>query len=93
LVDIILYGCALSLNIKDPEAHQLAQELAKATGETMTEAVTVALRERIARVRRARKADATAAELLAIGRRCAANLNGKPADHAALLYDENGLPK
>ena len=67
----------MSLNIKDPETHQLAQELSKAIGETMTEAVTVALRERIARLRRSRKADATAAELLAIGRRCAASLKGR----------------
>jgi antitoxin VapB len=64
----------MSLNITDPEAHQLAQELSKAIGETMTEAVTVALRERIARLRRSRKA---AAELLAIGRRCAASLKGR----------------
>jgi antitoxin VapB len=83
----------MSLNIKDPEAHQLAQELSKATGETMTEAVTVALRERIARLRRSRKADATAAELLAIGTRCAASLKCRPVDHATLLYDENGLPE
>ena len=83
----------MSLNIKDPAAHPLAQELSKATGETMTEAVTVALRERIARLRRSRKADATAAELLAIGTRCAASLKGRPVDHATLFYDENGLPK
>ena len=38
---------AVSLNIKDPEAHQLAQDLAAATGETMTRAVTEALRERL----------------------------------------------
>jgi len=83
----------MSLNIKDPEAHQLAQELSKATGETMTQAVTIALRERLARLRRYHKSDTTAAELLAIGRRCAANLNAKSVDHDALLYDENGLPK
>jgi len=83
----------MSLNIKDPEAHKLAQELAKATGETMTEAVTVALRERIARIRRSRKADATAAELLAIGKRCAEQLQGPTMDHGSLLYDDKGLPK
>lgn len=32
-------------------------------------------------------------ELLAIGRRCAANLNEPPIDHVKLLYDHNGLPK
>jgi antitoxin VapB len=83
----------MSLNIKDPEAHKLAQELSKTTGETMTEAVTVALRERIARIRRSRKADATAAELLAIGKRCAEQLQGPPIDHGSLLYDDKGLPK
>jgi antitoxin VapB len=83
----------MSLNIKDPEAHKLAQELAKATGETMTEAVTVALKERIARIRRSRKADATAAEWLAIGKRCGEQLQGLPMDHGSLLYDDQGLPK
>jgi antitoxin VapB len=73
--------------------HRPAQELSKATGETMTEAVTVALRERIPRLRRSRKADATAAELLAIGTRCAASLKGRPLAQATLLHDENGLPK
>ena len=40
-----------------------------------------------------RNAEATVAELLAIGRRCAAALKGPAIDHAALLYDERGLPK
>jgi len=35
----------------------------------------------------------TAKELLTIGRRCAATLKKKQVDHAALLYDEDGLPK
>jgi hypothetical protein len=51
------------------------------------------LRERLARVTRAQKPQATADELLAIGRRCAATLKGKPVDHGSLLYDERGLPK
>ncbi|MHB8414931.1 MAG: type II toxin-antitoxin system VapB family antitoxin [Thermoplasmataceae archaeon] len=83
----------MSLNIKDPEAHHLAQELAQATGETMTRAVTEALRERLERVRRQRRPAALATELLDIGRRCARTLKAKPVDHATLLYDERGLPK
>ena len=83
----------MPLNIKDPRTHALARRLANATGETMTEAVTVALRERIARIRRSRNADATAAELLAIGKRCAEQLKGTPIDHGSLLYDDKGLPK
>ncbi len=34
----------MSLNIKNPEAHALAARLAKKTGETLTDAVTTALR-------------------------------------------------
>ena len=40
----------MSLNIKDPEAHKLAQELARETGESMTSAVIQAIRERTALV-------------------------------------------
>lgn len=83
----------MSLNIKDPIAHTLAQSLARETGETMTQAVTEALRERLDRVRRQRKPDATVAELLAIGHRCAQTLKGAPVDHGAMLYDERGLPR
>jgi antitoxin VapB len=83
----------MSLNIKDPEAHQLAQALAKATGESMTRAVTVALRERLDRVKKSREAAALATDLLAIGRDCASHLQGPDIDHGDFLYDEQGLPK
>jgi antitoxin VapB len=83
----------MTLNIKDPEAHKLARKLADQTGETMTRAVTEALRERLARVSRARGPETTADDLLAIGRRCAATLKGTPVDHGALLYDDRGVPK
>ncbi len=42
----------MSLNIKNPEAHHLAQELAEITRESMATAVTEALRERLARIKR-----------------------------------------
>jgi antitoxin VapB len=83
----------MALNIKDPHAHELAQALARETGETMTRAVTEALRERLERVRRGRRPEARAGELLAIGRRCAKTLKGRPVDHATLLYDDRGIPK
>jgi antitoxin VapB len=83
----------LSLNIKDPETHKLAQTLAQETGESMTRAVAIALQERLARVRRSRKQAAKVAELLRIGRRCASHLKDDPVDHTALLYDEKGLPR
>lgn len=76
----------MTLNIKDPAAHALARQLAKETGETMTHAVTEAIRERLERVRLQRRSAATAADLLAIGRRCASTLKGQPVDHGTLLY-------
>ena len=39
----------MALSIKDQEADRLARELAARTGETLTEAIVVALRERLAR--------------------------------------------
>jgi antitoxin VapB len=39
----------MALSIKTDEADRLARALAKLTGETMTQAVTTALRERLAR--------------------------------------------
>lgn len=83
----------MSLNIKDPEAHELAQLLAEATGETMTKAVTIALKERLSRVRRAKKAKATLEEVHAIAKRFQSHLSGPIEDHGTFLYDEKGLPK
>jgi antitoxin VapB len=82
----------MSLNIKDPEAHRLAQAIARATGETLTRAVTESLRERYERLR-ARRGKASAEELLAIARRASAQVKTPYLDHAELLYDQNGLPK
>ncbi len=83
----------MSLNIKSQEAHKLAQAVAKEAGETLTEAVTVALKERLARLRKKRKQEKLVQEILAISERFAKQMKGPPIDHAAFLYDENGLPK
>lgn len=84
----------MSLNIKNKKAHQMASQLARLTGESMTQAVTEALRERLERVRKKEEAG-MAERLLEIGRECASHLEEpwRSADHADLLYDENGLPK
>lgn len=82
----------MSLNIKNEEAHALAVAVARMTGESLTEAVTTALRERLARIE---QPDALAEDLLAIGRDCASRLKEpwRSADHGTLLYDEQGLPR
>ncbi len=41
----------MALNIKNPETHRLARELAERTGESLTKAVTIALRERLSGLR------------------------------------------
>ncbi len=84
----------MSLNIKNKETHQLATELADLTGETLTKAVTEALRERLERIRKQRQ-KVTASELLEIGRRCAAHMKQPVSslDHGDFLYDARGLPK
>lgn len=81
------------MNIKNEEAHRLARQLARLTGESLTSAVTVALRERLERARRQRRHRASADEILAMGREIARHVKGKSVDHAELLYDEWGLPK
>jgi antitoxin VapB len=84
----------MSLNIKSEEAHRLARELAGLTGESMTAAVTEALRERIGRVRRSRK-NGLSERLLAIARDSAPRFKEpyRSSDHGDLLYDELGLPR
>ena len=84
----------MSLNIKNKEAHNLAQELAKLTGESMTEAVTEAVRERLRRVRYER-GTALSGRLQRIGKDCAKHLKEpfRSIDHGRMLYDEKGLPQ
>jgi antitoxin VapB len=84
----------MGLNIKNEETHRLVEELAKLTGESMTAAVTEAVRERLERLQRARGMS-LADRLMAIGKDCAAHLKEpfRSADHGELLYDEHGLPR
>ena len=85
----------MSINIKNEETCRLASELAQLTGDTMTGAITVALRERLERERSERSAEARVHRLLAIGKRCASMLRDGPSavEHGDFLYDERGLPK
>jgi antitoxin VapB len=82
----------MSLNIKNEEAHRLARRLARLTGESLTDAVTRALRERLERVE---APSDLARQLLEIGRDCAGRLDGpaRTIAHGDLLYDERGLPR
>jgi antitoxin VapB len=81
----------MGLNIKNEEAQHLATELAALTGEPLTRAVIVALRERIARLRQKRHVD----DLIARAQEMIRQSGGAASydNHATLLYDEQGLPK
>ena len=84
----------MGMNIKNEETYKLTKQLAKLTGESLTTAVTEAVRERLVRVR-SERGDDLAERLLVIGRDCAAHLK-KPfhtIDHGEMLYDDRGLPK
>jgi len=79
------------LNIKNPEAYRLVKALADATGESMTEAVTVAARERLERIER----DFQVEEILQMAGEIRDRLppGYLDQDFDDLLYDKDGLPK
>ena len=83
----------MGLSLRDRETEGLAREIASLTGETLTEAVRVALRDRLHRelVKRGQKLwDEFAIQ--AIVNRCAAlPLLDTRSDDDILGYDENGL--
>ena len=86
----------MSLSIENPEAYTLAERVAKLTGETLTEAVTTALRERLARIEDVRAIDEERYRKLKDLVKDTRRLWREPylsVDHGDLLYDERGLPK
>lgn len=84
----------MSLTVKDPEAHRLAQAIAQETGETITRAVINALQERWEKLSLERRhPDHVAADIRAIVQRAAPHIRRPSVDHAEFLYDEHGLPK
>jgi antitoxin VapB len=84
----------MPLSLKDPEADRLAREVAKRTGETITGAIVVALRERLARLKGSPRRPPLRDELREIARRCAAlpTLDDR-SDEDILGYDAGGLPR
>jgi len=84
----------MSINIKSEKTHRMAKELARLTGESMTEAVGEAVRERLERVRSSSR-DGLAERLKEIAEECGPLWKEpfRSTDHGDLLYDEKGLPK
>ncbi len=85
----------MSMNIKSQEAHDLARELAALTGETVTQAVTVAVRERLERLRHESAAERRRSRMLELADSMASRMTPefRDLDIDDYLYDERGLPK
>lgn len=86
----------MGMNIKDPQAHSMARELAALTGQSLTDAVKMALQQALTQL----KANQVASEprplvdrLNEIALRCAAlpDLDSRSPDEI-LGYDDHGLP-
>jgi antitoxin VapB len=84
----------MALSIKHPEADRLARQLAERTGESLTDAVLNALRERLKREQSKDDGAQVLDELRAIRKRMARYpvLDDRSPDEI-LGYDENGIPR
>lgn len=84
----------MALSIKSEEADRLAREVVKVTGESLTEAVTNALRERLERERRRRGRSASIARRLdELAEEGAALPDVDPRSPDEIIgYDEHGVP-
>jgi antitoxin VapB len=84
----------MALSLKDPETDRLAREVAKLTGESLTEAVRTALAERLERerLRRGQPRRSLAEGLDALAKECAALPDLDPRSPDEIIgYDENGM--
>ena len=81
----------MALSIKNGETERAIRELADLTGESMTGAVTQAVRERLDRLR----SDVEVNDILAMAREIRERMPPGyfDQDFDAMLYDEHGLPK
>ncbi len=84
----------MPMSIKSGEAESLARKVASITGETLTAAITEALRERLERLEQQRRGSSLADQLDEIAGHCAALpvLDGRPPDEI-IGYDESGVPR
>ena len=84
----------MALNIKNPEADELARKLAERTHQSITEVVVGALRDSLAREIARNQPRSLGDELREIGQRCAALPDLDPRSPEEILgFDENGVPR
>ncbi len=85
----------MPLNIKNDEAHSLAKELAQLTGRSITDAVTTALKDAVAKARVTRRShvERVIAEIDEITAHFATlPVLDARSDDEILGYDEKGMP-
>jgi antitoxin VapB len=83
----------MPLSIKDPETERLARELARRTGETITDATRTALAERLHRLGNPRQRERLLEDLAAIRKRCSdLPMRDARTPDEIVGYDEHGLP-
>jgi antitoxin VapB len=82
----------MALSIKNTHAEALAHELVKISKETLTQAITVALQERLERLRHAGDSAAILSALREISERCGAAVDSDQRTAEEILgYDDIGL--
>ena len=84
----------MPLSIRNADAEKLARQVSRLTGETLTEAISTSLRERLERLQRSRRHNGVRKDIDDILARVHALpvLDYRPAEEI-LGYDENGLPR
>lgn len=84
----------MALNIKDEQTDQLAREVAKQAGETITEAIRVSLQERLQRLSGKQHASTRKEKLYEILHRVdrLTRIDNR-SEEEILGYDENGIPR
>ena len=84
----------MALSIKNDETERLARQMARETGESITEAIQKALQERWERLKLRRRSHALAGQIDDLLRRVDAlpTLDSRPDDEI-LGYDEHGMPR
>lgn len=84
----------MAINIKNDEAERLARKVAERTGESLTDAIRISLRERLARIEDSEGRDERRLRLHEMARSIADQLgpyrSGMTTDD--LYDDETGLP-
>ena len=93
-ISSMVYNSGMALSIKNDETERLARQVARETGESLTEAIQKALQERWERLKARRRSQVLAGQVEDLLRRVDAlpNLDSRPEDEI-LGYDEHGAPR